>query len=72
MTDINFDNFKVRCSAISMVLSNSRSNPVLTEKQTERLAQLEATAELKPLTDKMQAELSELYVKKANRFDLLF
>lgn len=66
MTDINFDNFKVRCSAISMVLSNSRSNPVLTEKQTGRLAQLEATAELKPLTDKMQAELSELYVKKAN------
>jgi hypothetical protein len=38
MSEVIFDSFKVRCSAISKVLSNSRDNPVLTEKQSETLA----------------------------------
>lgn len=61
--DINFDNFKVRCSAISMALAKSRENPTLTEKQLIRLGELEA----KPvLTDKMKEEMAELLVKKEN------
>lgn len=35
--NIDFSDFKVRCSAISKVLSNSRSNPQLTEKQAVEL-----------------------------------
>lgn len=38
MIEINWDEFKVRCSAISSVLSDSRSNPVLTDKQEQTLA----------------------------------
>ena len=63
MTDINFDEFKVRCSAIHAAMSNSRSNPVLTEKQAGRLAELEAKD---TLTDKMKDEMADLLVKKAN------
>lgn len=63
MADINFDDFKVRSSAISIVLSNSRSNPVLTEKQAVRLAELEKKD---TLTDKMKEEIAELLVKKDN------
>ena len=63
MTDINFDDFKVRCSAIHAAMANSRSNPVLTEKQLIRLNELE---EKETLTDKMQLELAELLVKKEN------
>lgn len=63
MADINFDDFKVRCSAISMVLANSRSNPVLTEKQAIRLDELEGKI---GLTEKMKDELAELLVKRQN------
>lgn len=35
---MDFSNFKVRCSAISKVLSESRENPQLTEKQTQSLS----------------------------------
>ena len=63
MDNINFNEFKVRCSAISMALSNSRSNPTITEKQIIRLKELES----KPsLTDKMKEEMAELLVKKEN------
>lgn len=61
--DINFDNFKVRCSQISVALANSQSNPCITEKQTERLKELEAKS---VLTDKMKDEMAELQVKKDN------
>lgn len=61
--EINFDDFKVRCSAISMALSNSRTNPVITEKQTLRLIELEAKENL---TDKMKEEVAELLEKKMN------
>ena len=33
--DFNFDNFKVRCSQISVAMADSRSNPPITEKQAE-------------------------------------
>jgi hypothetical protein len=63
MEPINFDDFKVRCSAISMVLANSRSNPVLTEKQALRLTELEGKDKL---TEPMKAEMTDLLVKKDN------
>jgi hypothetical protein len=62
-TLINFDNFKVRCSAIGKVMSNSRSNPCLTEKQALRLDELEKK---EVLTEKMKEELADLLIKKAN------
>lgn len=37
MAEVNWDEFKVRCSAIGDVMSNSRDNPILTEKQEETL-----------------------------------
>lgn len=63
MTDINFDYFKVRCSAIDKVLSNSASNPVITEKQSEELKDLEKKD---TLTDKQKERLAELTVKAKN------
>lgn len=36
--EVDFSKFKVRCSAISKVLSESRDNPSITEKQAETLA----------------------------------
>ncbi len=63
MYDINWDDFKVRCSAISKVQANSQSNPVLTEKQAQKLDELEKKPEL---TEKQKAEMAELLVKKEN------
>jgi hypothetical protein len=61
--NINFGNFKVRCSAIGKILTTSKENPCLTEKQAIRLDELQA----KPtITEKQQAELAELLVKKEN------
>ena len=66
MMDINWDEFKVRCSSIRRVLSNSNSNPILTEKQTELLAELRDKEQVKPLTKNQAEELAELAVKEAN------
>lgn len=63
MNQINWDNFKVRCSAIQKVLSTSKSNPVLTEKQKEKLSELESKPKL---TDKQQEDLAYLLVLKDN------
>jgi hypothetical protein len=63
MIQVNFDNFKCRCSAISNLLSESRSNPTLTEKQATRMVELLYREELTP---KMQIELAELQVRKEN------
>lgn len=64
---INFDDFKVRCSAISKVLSNSRSNPQLTEKQALRMTELrEKEQKNGGLTANQAMELNELEVKEAN------
>ena len=60
--------FKVRCSRIKAVTSNSQSNPVITEIGLARLAELEnrAGGNGKPLTENMKLELAELIVKKDN------
>lgn len=60
---INWQEFKVRCSAINKIMSNSRSNPQLTEKQAERFKKLEKK---QPLTQKQAEEFAELLVKRAN------
>ena len=59
----NADNFKCRCSTITQLLSESRSNPTLTEKQVTRLTELENKG---ILTTVQQNELTELLVKKEN------
>lgn len=63
MSDINFDNFKVRCSQISVAEADSLSNPSITEKQSLRLKELESKDKL---TDNMKNEMAELFVKKQN------
>lgn len=63
MNNTNWDEFRCRCSAISKIMANTRSNPQLTEKQTIRLNALEARDKL---TDKMKLEVADLLVKKAN------
>lgn len=60
---MDFNNFKVRCSSISTVLSNSRSNPILTDKQIIRLKELEGKDVLTP---NMTAELADLIIKRDN------
>lgn len=60
---VNFDTFKVRCSAIHMAVSESRDNPTLTAKQALRLTELEKK---ETLTENMQAEMAELLIKKEN------
>jgi hypothetical protein len=64
---INFDDFKVRCSAISKVLSNSQSNPQITEKQTEVLAKYRKKLdEGGKITENQQLEMAALIEKEAN------
>jgi hypothetical protein len=60
---INWQDFKCRCSSIDKAFAKSRSNPVLTEKQVVRMAELEKKD---TLTSNMVAELAELQVKKEN------
>jgi hypothetical protein len=65
--DINFDDFKVRCSAIRKVLSNSQSNPLLTEKQEAEMVELEEKVQKNgSITQKQQEKLAELKVKQEN------
>jgi hypothetical protein len=62
--EVDFSKFKCRCSAISKILSNSRDNPVITEKQSILLADLEK----KPvLTDKQADEMARLIVLRENK-----
>lgn len=63
MNEVNFDDFKCRCSAITKMMANSRDNPVLTEKQAIRLAELEKKDKL---TDNQAAEMADLLVKRSN------
>jgi len=64
---INFDDFKVRCSKISTALANSRSNPVLTEKQEGRLKELRDKEQKNGGLPPGQAvELTELEIKEEN------
>lgn len=65
--DINWDLFKVRCSAISKVQSNSRSNPQLTENQAENLAKYRKKLEEGgKLTEKQQIEMTGWIEKEEN------
>ena len=65
--EVNWDDFKCRCSAITKMLSNSRSNPVLTEKQGQKLVELrEKEQKNGGLTANQALELTELEIKEAN------
>lgn len=60
---MNFNEFKCRCSSIGSMMSNSKDNPQITEKQLEELTELEK----KPtLTDKQREKMAELLIKKEN------
>lgn len=63
-----WENFKIRCSSISKVMSNSRSNPIITEKQKERMYEL---LDKNDLTDKQALELAELQAKDKNSSKLI-
>ena len=63
MSTVNWQEFKVRCSAISKMMSNSRSTPVLTENGLKRIEELESKTNI---TEKQKQELAELHVKKEN------
>jgi predicted transcriptional regulator len=58
-----FEDFKVRCSAISKVLSKSQANPCLTDNQAKELEDLEKKDKL---TEKQRERVAELMVKKDN------
>lgn len=58
-----WENFKVRCSGIHKIMSNSRSNPTLTDKQRERLMELSMKS---TLTENQSKEMAELLVKEKN------
>lgn len=60
---VNWDEFRCRCSAISKIMADSRSNPCITEKQKLRLIELEAKA---TLTEPQAKEMAELLVKQEN------
>lgn len=63
-----WDNFKVRCSAIADIRSNSKDNPVLTKIQKARMDELYA----KPsLTENQKKELAELELKNQNKDKLI-
>lgn len=63
MSNVNWDLFKCRCSAISSMLANSSSNPCITEIQSELLKHLEAK---QTPTDKQKQEMARLLVLKEN------
>lgn len=69
---MNFDNFKVRCSAINDVLSESKSNPSLTEAQEKILARYRKSADSgKKLTDVQKDEMNYLEAKERNSKKLI-
>ena len=63
MTDINFNDFKCRCSAITQMMSNSQGSAPLTELQEKELAELEAKAIRTP---KQAVRITELVLKREN------
>lgn len=68
MPQVNWDNFKCRCSSIGKIMSASRDNPCITEKQKLRLIELEAKD---TLTEKQGQEMAELLVKQDNSTKVL-
>lgn len=69
MKEVNFDDFKCRCSAITKMMATSRDNPVLTEKQALRMTELENKPSLTP---NMTTELAELWTKRDNASKIIF
>ena len=63
MKEINFDDFKVRCSAISLAEAESKSNPSITEIQLKRMQELENKENI---TEKQKDELAGLQLKQEN------
>lgn len=63
MEAINWDEFKCRCSAISKIMANSQSNPVITEPQTKELEELEKK---ESPSDKQKLRIAELVEKREN------
>ncbi len=70
MSQINWDNFKCRCSGIHKIMANSRSNPQLTEKQGVELSMLEGTP-FSLLTHKQIERLVELQAKRENSLSVI-
>lgn len=60
---IDWQDFKCRCSSIHAILSNSKSNPCLTDKQSVLLSELEKKEKLTP---NQQEEMARLLVLKEN------
>lgn len=60
-TEINWQEFKCRCSAINQMLSEKQGAAPLTENQLARIKELE---EKEKITDKQKAELTELTMRR--------
>jgi hypothetical protein len=60
---MDWSRFKARCSALSMIMSESKANPCLTEKQAIELAELEAKA---TRTANQEIRITELRTKQEN------
>ena len=60
--DINFQDFKCRCSRIGDMMSDSKDSPALTEKQEQELKDLEKKGD--SLTAVQSVRLAELIAKK--------
>ncbi len=63
MSEINWQDFKCRCSAIHSIVSNSRLNPIITEKQQLILDELDKK---ESLTDRQKEERTRLVQLKDN------
>lgn len=62
MSNVNWDEFKCRCSAIKKMIATKPGTEPITEVQLRRIAELEARD--KPMTDKMKLEHTELIMKR--------
>lgn len=69
MNNINFNNWKARCSSLSLVCSESRSSAQLTVNQIEELDKLNSLGVLTPKQQERMAYL-ELKAKKAKELTL--
>lgn len=63
MKDINFNNFKARCSQISSVLAENSESAKLTDKQLEKMKELDGKENI---TNKQKEELALLQLKEKN------
>jgi len=70
--EVNWDDFKVRCSATSKVLSESRDNPTLTENQAILLQKYRTKLDAGgTITPNQQIEFTALKQKEANGSKLI-